>query len=214
MTNSSKDRVRVTISLSREIANHIDELVDGLKIRNRSHAIETLVNDGLDILQVRQAVVLAGGEQAVKRLPVIEKMLSIVKNQGIFDIIMAVGFLGNAIRQELGNGTERGMKIQYLESDLGTGGAILQLKGKLKRTFLVVNVDQPVSVDLKNLLKFHRDHQPLVTIATPSLRDLSGIYVMEPKVFSFIPQGFCMLEDSIFHELTKLGKLLYYPLNK
>ena len=66
--------------------------------------------------------------------------------------------------------------------------------------------------DIKNLLKFHREHAPLVTIATQSLRELSGVYVMEPKVFSYIPSGFCMLEESVFHEMTKQGKLLPYPI--
>ncbi len=35
------------------------------------------------------------------------------------------------------------MKIEYTESELGTGGALMQLKPKLKRTFLVINIDQP-----------------------------------------------------------------------
>lgn len=207
------DRVRVTISLAKELADQIDELVDGMKIRNRSHAIETLVTESLDLLQVKQAVILAGGEQAVDRIPAIEKMLSLLKQQGIFDIIMAVGFLGDSIKQRFGDGEDRGQRISYIESELGTGGAILQLKGKIKRTFLVINVDQAFAIDLKNLLRFHREHQPLVTVATLSLKELSGLYVMEPKVFNLIPSGFCMLEDTVFHEIARQGKLLSYPVN-
>jgi len=37
---------------------------------------------------------------------------------------------------------------------------------------------------------------------------------MEPKLFSFIPPGFCMLEETVFHEMTKQGKLLPYPILK
>lgn len=213
MSSPSKDRVRITISLAKDLANQIDEFVDGIKIRNRSHAIETLVSDSLDLVQVKQAVILAGGEQAIKRLPAIERMLQILKQQGIAEVIMAVGYLGDKIKKQIGDGAALGLKIQYSESELGTGGALLQLKPKLKRAFLVVNVDQPMSIDLKGLLKFHRDHQPLVTIATRSLRELSGIYVMEPKIFNFITPGFCMLEDTVFHEVAKQGKLLSYPLN-
>lgn len=212
MSIQSKDRVRVTISLSKELADQIDEIIDGVKVRNRSHAIETLVTDSLDLIQVKQAIILAGGEKALDRLPAIKKILKTLSSHGIFHVMIAVGFLGDKIRKELGTGEEQGLTIQYFESELGTGGALLQLKPKLKRTFLVINIDKPVEVDLKNLLKFHRDHQPIVTIATRSLRELTGIYVMEPKVFTLIPQGFCMLEDTTFHELTRQGKLLSYPI--
>lgn len=207
-----KDRVRVTISLSRDVAAKIDELVDGIRIRNRSHAIETLVTDSLELDQVHQAVILAGGEQAPKRLPAIEKMLQTLKQFGIFDIIVAVGYLGEKIKQQLGDGSAYGMHITYSESELGTGGALLQLKSRLKKTFIVANVDEPVEIDLKNLLKFHRAHQPLATIATRSLKELGGVYIIEPKLLSAIPQGFCMLEDTVFDEITRQGKLLFYPI--
>jgi NDP-sugar pyrophosphorylase family protein/predicted transcriptional regulator len=205
-------RVRVTISLTRELAERIDEFIDGVRIRNRSHAIETLVNDSLELVQVRHAVIMAGGEQALKRIPAIRRILITLQKYGIQEVFVLVGYLGHRVREEIGEGEKIGLKIQYLESQLGTGGALLTLKAKLRRTFLVVNIHQPVSVDVKNLLKFHRDHQPTVTVATRSLRELHGVYVMEPKVFQSIPNGFCMLEDTVFHELTKQGKLLSYPI--
>jgi NDP-sugar pyrophosphorylase family protein len=206
-----KDRIRVTISLSRELATQIDELVDGVRIRNRSHAIETLVTDSLDLVQVKHAVILAGGQGALKRVPIILRMIQVLHSHGIFDILIAVGYLGEKIRKEVGDGGTKGVRIQYIESELGTGGALLQLRPKLKRTFLVINLDQPMELDLKNLLRFHHDHHPLVTIATRSLRELTGIYVMEPKLFNYIPEGFCMLEESVFDEVARLGKLLSYP---
>jgi hypothetical protein len=210
--STPKDRVRITISLSREVANRIDEQIDGITIRNRSHAIETLVTDSLELSQVKQAVILAGGQQATKRIPAIKKMLGTLQQYGIFDIIIAVGYLGERIRTEIGNGENLGLRISYSESDLGTGGALLQLKPKLKRTFLVVNIDQSVELDVKNLLKFHHAHQPLITIATKSLRELHGVYVVEPKLLASIPTGFCMLEETVFDEMTRLGKLLFYPI--
>lgn len=204
-------RVRITISLAKEIADQIDELVDGLRIRNRSHAVETLVTDSLDLAQIRQAVIMAGGEHAVKRIPAIKSVLKTLQKAGIFELTVAVGYLGEAIRKELGNGEELGLKIHYLESDNGTGGVLLQMKNQLKRTFLVVNLEKAVEVDIKSLVKFHREHRPLATIATTSLKDLHGIYVLEPKVLHYLPSGFCMLEEEIFHELSRLGKLISYP---
>ena len=213
MAHPSGERVRVTISLDRELAEQIDELVDGIRIRNRSHAIESLVTDSLELAQIRLAVVMAGGEQALERLPAIEQMLTALGQQGISDIIVAVGFLGEEIRQRLGDGSRYGLRIQYVKSELGTGGVLLQLKSRLKRTFLVVNLEKPLSVDLKSLAKFHRMHRPWVTAATPSLKEFTGVYLIEPKVLTQIPQGFCMLEDTVFEDIARQGKLLSYPLS-
>lgn len=208
---NTPDRVRITISLSKEVADRIDETVDGIRIRNRSHAVETLVTESLQISQVRHAVILAGGEHATRRVPAIRRMLQILARTGIFDVTVAVGYLGDKIRQELGSGAEYGVRIAYHQTELGTGGALAELKDQLKQTFLVINLSEPVEVDLRNILKFHREHNPVITLASQSLTDLEGIYVVEPKVFATIPSGFCMLEDTVFPELTKQGKLLPYP---
>jgi NDP-sugar pyrophosphorylase family protein len=208
---SNPDRVRITISLAKEVADRIDETVDGLKIRNRSHAVESLVIESLHISQVKHAVILAGGEHALKRLPAIRGMLKTLVRAGIFEVTVAVGFLGDKIRQELGMGDAYGLRISYHQTELGTGGAIAELKERLKQTFLIINISEPVEVDVRNILKFHREHGPIVTLVSKGLTDLSGIYVVEPKIFATIPPGFCMLEDTVFPELTKQGKLLPYP---
>lgn len=211
MPDRASQRIRVTVSLSKELLDVIDEQIDGLRVRNRSHAVESLLTDSLQVAQVREAVILAGGEHAPKRLNAIEHILKTLREYGIFEVTIAVGYLGDTIRKHLGDGRELGMSIMYAQSDLGTAGALYQLRSKLKSTFFVVNIDRPVEVDLKNLVKFHREHAPQVTIATKSLRDLLGVYVMEPRVLQSIPKGFCMLEETVFHNLTKQGKLLAYP---
>jgi NDP-sugar pyrophosphorylase family protein len=205
------DRIRITVSLSKEVASRIDETVDGIRIRNRSHAVETLVTESLQLSPVRQAVVLAGGEHAQRRIPAIRHALRTLTHAGIFEITVAVGYLGDKIRQELGTGAEYGSRITYHQTELGTGGALAELKDSLRQTFLVVNLTEPVDVDIRTLLTFHREHSPVVTLASIGLTELGGIYVVEPRIFNVIPAGFCMLEDSVFPELTKEGKLLPYP---
>jgi NDP-sugar pyrophosphorylase family protein len=212
MSPHPSSRIRITISLTKEVAEEIDELVDGVKIRNRSHAIENLVTESLNVTYIRQAVVLAGGDNIQERIPALESALTLLKEHGITEVIMAVGYLGEEVKKAFGNGEEYNLRLHYAQSELGTGGALLQIKPKLHHTFLVINVEQPINIDIKHLLRFHREHKPLATIATPSLRDLHGIYVLEPKVLAAIPPGFCMLEDTVFHELVKQGKLLPYPI--
>lgn len=203
-------RVRITISIGEELAKEVDRLVDGTHIRNRSHAIETMLSENLHLSTVKTAVILAGGDRATKRIPAITDCIKQLRSFGIFQIIVAVGYLGNEIKAELSkNDTDN--QIEYVQSTNGTGGAISELRSKLKKPFLVINIHQPTSVDWESLIRFHNAHRPVATIATKSLRDLFGIYLFEPSVFDYIPKGFSSLEDDVFVTLTKEGKLLSYP---
>lgn len=213
MTAKSSDRIRVTVSLNRELVDQIDGLIDGSRIRNRSHAVEQLVAESLGLMQLREAVLLAGGESVEERLPAIEQMLDTLSRQGIAEVILVTGYLGQVIRERVGDGSRYGLRVEYAQSDQGSGGALRELRPRLQHTFLVVNVDEPLGVNLKHLLRFHREHRPIATLATTSLRELRGVYVLEPSIFGFIPEGFSMLEESVFHEVAKQGKLLSYPIN-
>lgn len=39
----------------------------------------------------------------------------------------------------------------------------------------------------------------------------SGLYILDPKVLDYIPEGFAMLEKDVFPKLAKEGKLFGYP---
>lgn len=204
-------RARLTISISKELAAEIDRRVDGMQIRNRSHAIETLLSECMNLSSIKTAVILAGGAKATKRVPAIEQSLLLLRKYGIAKVIVAVGYLGKEIQTKIGEGTVNGMVIEYHQSNNGTGGALYELKNKLKKTFFVVNVNEKTDVDLKNLIRFHSEHKPIATVATKSLRDLNGYYLLEPTVFEYISKGFSSLEDDVFVKLTNEGKLLSYP---
>jgi NDP-sugar pyrophosphorylase family protein len=206
------ERVRVTITLPKETITHVDRLVDGAKVRSRSHAIENLLEESLGLHVISEAIILAGGEYAARRIPAITSCLKTLRQQGIFKATIALGYLGDSIKAELRNGEKFGVSLTYIQSELGTGGVLNQLKKQCKSTFLVVNLDTPAAFELKNLVDFHRQHQPVATIATKSLQDLLGVYIFEPEIFDYIPSGFSMLEETVFHELTKQGKLLPYPI--
>lgn len=205
-------RTRITISVSEKVIKAVDQIIDGVQIRNRSHAIETLLSEGLNILTIKTAVILAGGKDVAKKIPAVESALKTLKENGIFNIKIAVGYLGDKIKEAIGQGENLAIKIEYIESGQGTGGALLPLKNQIKNTFLVFNLEEPVNCNLKNLIKFHNEQKPTATIATKSFSNPWGIYVFDPKIFDFIPKGFSMLEGEIFDNLTKEGKLLSYPI--
>ncbi len=111
------DRERLTITLRGDVLQRLDEVIDGVKIRNRSHAIEYLLSQVLNP-KVTQAVVLAGGQGVKMRpltyevpkalipvggKPVIEYTLEMLQEAGIREVILAIGHLGDKIKEEVGN---------------------------------------------------------------------------------------------------------------
>lgn len=205
-------RTRLTISIGTDVLTAVDQLIDGVHIRNRSHAIESLLAEGLNIISLKTAVIMAGGKNAIKRIPAIKKSLELLKQNGIFDLKIAVGYLGDQIKDKINPDSKASLKIEYIEGGQGTGGALLTLKNKIKSDFLVVNLENPASCDLKNLIQFHRKQKPVITAATKDLNDYYGIYVLDPQIFNYLPKGFSMLENEVFAKLMKEGKLLFYPI--
>ena len=53
---------RVTLTIERDILDSIDKKVDGLKSKNRSHAVELLLMKALDQHRPKKALILAGGK--------------------------------------------------------------------------------------------------------------------------------------------------------
>lgn len=205
-------RERITISIREDLLQKIDQRIDGVKMRNRSHAIELLVSESLGLSQISFAIIMAGGKGAMKLLPSIEEAIRGLKRFGFDEVVIAVGFLGDKIKNVLGDGKKFGIKINYIEGGEGTAGALLPIKEKIKKTFVVINIDETMNINVKNLVDFHRQHLSVITVATKNMAKLKGYYILEPEVFNYIGQGFSMLEEDVFPKLASENKLVFYPL--
>lgn len=205
-------RERITISIRKEILNKIDKKIDGLKLRNRSHAIETMVVENLGIDVISDVIIMAGGENATKSIEGIKELLVKLKNIGVEEVIVAVGYLGKRIKGELKSGEDFGLHINYLEKGEGTGGVLLEIKKGLKKSFLVINIDKKIDLDLKTLIDFHKSSLALATVATENIKTLDGVYVLEPETLDYLPKGFSMIEEDVFPKLLEEGKLTIYPI--
>ena len=118
--------------------------------------------------------------------------------------------MGDKIKTGLGDGKEFGLKINYLEKGEGTGGALNLLKKALKKSFIVVNLESKLDLDYKMVIDFHKNTTALATVATNDIKSFKGIYILEPEVTKYIPDGFSMLEEDIFPKLHKENKLNIY----
>jgi len=205
-------RERITISIHKELLDKLDHQIDGSKIRNRSHAVEHCINETLGNTEMPEAVILAGGKLALKLIPLIEDSILMLKEYGVDIIYLAVGFLGPKIKEYFGDGNKFGIKLIYLEGGEGTAGALKPLEKIFLRSFLVFNLDSKIQVDLIKLFSFHKKHLSAATIASTDLSVLKGIYLFEPEVFKYIPDGFSMLENDVLPNLHNESKLLNYPL--
>lgn len=206
------ERERITISIKKNVLDKVDRTIDGTSVRNRSHAIESLILKGIGDKDTNSAVVLLGGDDALKAIPNTEKIFKDLKKNGFEKINIAVGFLGDKVKEKLGSGESYGLDFSYNDKGEGSGGALSTLRKELRSTFVVVNHNRFTDIEISHLLNFHKKHNFIATIATDDLEDMRGIYILDPEILSYIPKGFSMLEEDIFPKLIKDGKAVICPI--
>ena len=128
-----------------------------------------------------QAVIIAGGEGTrlrpltstvpkpllpIANRPMIAHVVNLLASYGFDDIIVTVAYLGNSIRNYLGDGTEFGVRIRYLqeETPLGTAGAVANAKDLIEGTFIVLSGDVLTDIDLSKAVAFHSERSALATM--------------------------------------------------
>ena len=109
-------------------------------------------------------------------MPVLEREIANLKEQGFDDIIITVSHLGDIIMNYFGDGSKIspitgqpfGVKIEYFfeEVPLGTAGALFKLKDKLNDDFLLLNGDAVFDVDFNRFVEFHKKKGGLATLFT------------------------------------------------
>lgn len=185
------DRERLTITLRKDLIKQIDNAMDGVKLRNRSHTIEYYLTKALGP-GVNRVMILAGGEGVkmrpftyempkcmipVKGKPLLEHIIQLVRDQGIKEIILSIDYLGEKIRDYFGDGSKLGVKINYIEANSPTGTAQPLLKAKNlvgKEPFILLHGDVLADINLLDLFDFHQSHKDLITIALTSVADPSA----------------------------------------
>jgi NDP-sugar pyrophosphorylase family protein len=229
----NKMRTRLTITLKDTILSKVDSVVDSVKIRNRSHAIEFLLNKAF-YSEETQAIILCGGEGTrmrpltyeipksllpLKGKPLLFYLLKLLRENNIKDVIIASGAQTEKIKEKFGEGERLNVEIQYSkeEKNLGTGGAILKAKEKIKSSqFLVLHGDIVADIDIRALLSYHQQTGGIVTMALKVVKETkdfgqillngnyvtrfyqsqkksqsnlvnSGIYVCNQEIYNYFP---------------------------
>jgi citrate lyase gamma subunit len=205
------ERERITISIKKGVLDKIDATIDGIIVRNRSHAIENLITKTLGKENLKNAVILVGGKGANKMLPKIKNIIKKLHQSGFNKIYIALGSLAENIQETIGNGEDLDVEIEYIKTENGSGGALIPLKKSFRDTFIVANPNNELNINIDDVIKFHKEHKSTATVATNKLSELKGLCIFEPEIFDFIPKGFSMLEEDILPKLSSKRELLIYP---
>lgn len=86
--------------------------------------------------------------------PFIVRQLHYLKTQGITNIVLCTGYLGEQIESVVGNGRSFGMTVTYSPDGpllLGTGGALIKALPLLGEQFFVLYGDSFLPCDFKNV---------------------------------------------------------------
>ena len=157
-----------------------------------------------------KTVIIAGGKgtrlgDLTTRIPkplvkingqsILERQINILKKEGLTDLIILTGHLGEKISAYFGNGSRYGVKIEYFQEEkpLGTAGCLSILSNKISESFLLLYGDVILDVYLERLISFHQKKNGVATLFVhpndhPQDSDLVEIDEND-KVIGFLPKN-------------------------
>jgi mannose-1-phosphate guanylyltransferase len=135
-----------------------------------------------------QAVILVGGEGTRLRpltstvpkpvVPLVDRpfivyMLEWLKRHGIDDVILSCGFLATSVRNVLGDGSQLGIRLRFVEEPepRGTAGALKYAESFLDERFLMLNGDVLTDIDLTAQIAQHETTGATGTLALVPVPD-------------------------------------------
>lgn len=160
-------------------------------------------------------------------MPILEIVLRQLHAAGVQHATLAVGHLAELIQTFFGDGHRLGLRIDYTRElkPLGTAGPIGLAGPTLDDTFIVMNGDVLTTIDFRRFVEHHRTQGNIATVAVfrrkvkvdlgvlelddsgnitnyvekPELEYAvsTGMYVFEPAVLKYIPDGYFDLPDLI-----------------
>jgi mannose-1-phosphate guanylyltransferase len=110
-------------------------------------------------------------------------MLEWLRGQGIDDVIISCGFLADSVREVLGDGSQLGIRLRFVEEPepRGTAGAIKLAEPMLDERFLMLNGDVLTDIDLRAQIAQHERTGARATLALVPVEDPSayGVVILE-----------------------------------
>lgn len=127
----------------------------------------------------------------IKEKPIMQHAIENLKKYGINDIILAVSYHADKIREYFGNGENLGVNISYSieEEPLGTGGAVKQAAEGIKEPFILVWGDNLMDVHIGELIESFERNNAMIAMALTQREDVEnfGVAKLNGEIFeSFV----------------------------
>ena len=161
----------------------------------------------------------------LKQKPLLEYVVRLLEFHGIEDQVFLVNYKAEQIMNYFEEGSRFNVKISYVNDDpslKGTAGSVLnayrQGAVNMKDTLLVYYGDILTNMDLKDLLRYHRDKRSWATVALASgftvrvgLADLDNDgkihgFVEKPTLEKPVSVGIVVLKGETFGDMELLKK--------
>jgi mannose-1-phosphate guanylyltransferase len=112
--------------------------------------------------------------------PFIAYMLEWLARHGVDDVVMSCGFLATAVRNVLGDGSQYGLRLRFMEEPepRGTAGALKYAEDFLDERFLMLNGDVLTDIDLTAQIAQHD--------ATGAVGTLALVPVADPTAYGLV----------------------------
>jgi UDP-N-acetylglucosamine diphosphorylase/glucosamine-1-phosphate N-acetyltransferase len=180
-----------------------------------------------------QAVILAAGEGnrmrpltgnrpkvmlPIANRPIMEHLLVEVKEAGISEFVLVVGYGDEQVREYFGTGDRWGVSIEYSEQrkQLGTADAIRMVEGAVDGNFLVINGDVIIGrEDIRRLKTEKYNTMGVIEVKDPrglGIVELAGGKVVNIYEKTETPHGFVantglyLFTPEIFEVITRTEK--------
>src|SRR4030042_4260022 len=139
-------------------------------------------------INIKQAVILAGGQGIrlrpltykipkpmvrINKRPFLEHLMIMLRENGIQEIVLLLGYLPEKITHFFGNGEKLGLRITYSHGETvwDTGTRIKKAEKLLDDYFLLMYCDNYWPLNLKKLVSFYNQDKTLGTVTVYSNKD-------------------------------------------
>ena len=175
----------------------------------------------------------------INKVPILIHLINHFKKHNLNEFYIAVGYKSKIIKDYFKKKKIKNCKINIIDTGLNTmtGGRLKRLSKYLKKeTFLMTYGDGLSNVNIKKLVKFHKQKKKLMTLTAvrPPARFGAikiinntvryfkekssldegwingGFFVIEPEIFRYIKNDKTYLERSPLEKIASLRKLTAY----
>mgnify|MGYP001409906155 CR=1 FL=1 len=150
----------------------------------------------------------------VMNKPMMEYIIDTLKDAGIVEIVILLYFKPEVIKSYFGDGSEKGIKINYVlpDDDYGTAGAVKKAQPYLDEKFIIVSGDLITDFNFQEILGFHDVKNSKATITLTSVPDplQFGVVITdkENKIIRFLEKpGW----GEVFSDTINTGIYVFEP---